>query len=75
MVRNDHIWRDGVIGNTKDFDSFIVGSNPARAAILTSNTYIARGRPRRPGVRPCLGGTVRADDNYERNVRNERNMD
>ena len=26
------VWRDGVIGNTKDFDSFIVGSNPARAA-------------------------------------------
>ena len=25
------VWRDGVIGNTKDFDSFIVGSNPARA--------------------------------------------
>ena len=26
------IWRCGVIGNTKDFDSFIVGSNPAGAA-------------------------------------------
>lgn len=63
-VKNDRIWRDGVNGNTKDFDSFIVGSNPARAAILTLRAVALGGQ----GFAPVSEGAVRADDNYERNV-------
>ena len=56
------IWRCGVIGNTKDFDSFIVGSNPAGAAknVEDIRTSSARTVPARTQANPCSSKGDRA---------------
>lgn len=58
-------------GSTGGFEPF--GGSPilSLAAILTLRAVALGGQ----GFAPASEGTVRADDNYERNVRDERNMD